>query len=43
MLMHCQKKTIEDRHKLVHPEDLISLQKYADSFKTLSNGDIANS
>jgi len=35
------KKTIEDRHKLVHPEDLISLQKYADSFKNLSNGDIA--
>jgi PAS domain S-box-containing protein len=35
------KKTIEDRHKLVHPEDLAGLQKYADSFKTLSNGDIA--
>jgi len=35
------KKTIEDRHKLVNPEDLPALQKYADSFKTLSNGDIA--
>jgi PAS domain S-box-containing protein len=35
------KKTIEDRHKLVHPEDIGGLQKYADSFKTLSNDDIA--
>ena len=35
------KKTIEDRHKLVHPEDLPGLQKYADSFATLPNNDIA--
>ena len=34
------KKTIEDRHKLVHPEDLTGLKKYADSFKTLSNDNI---
>ena len=34
------KKTIEDRHKLVHPEDIGGLQKYADSFKTLPNDDI---
>lgn len=36
------KKTVEDRHKLVHPEDLTSLQKYADSFAILSNNDIAS-
>ena len=35
------KKTIEDRHKLVHPEDLHGLQKYADSFATLPNDEIA--
>ena len=35
------KKTIEDRHKLVHPDDIGGLQKYADSFATLSNDDIA--
>ena len=35
------KKTIEDRHKLVHPEDIAGLQKYADSFATLPNNDIA--
>jgi len=34
------KKTIEDRHKLVHPEDIGGLQKYADSFKTLPNDEI---
>ena len=35
------KKTIEDRHKLVHPYDLTGLQKYADSFASFSNNDIA--
>ena len=35
------KKTIQERHKLVHPEDLDGLQKYSDRFATLSNGDIA--
>ncbi len=35
------KKSLEDRHKLVHPEDIASLQKYADSFGNLSNDDIA--
>jgi|GEM_PF-1914195 len=35
------KKTIEDRHKLVHPDDIGGLQKYADNFATLSNDDIA--
>src|SRR5688572_9389256 len=35
------KKTIEERHKLVHPEDIGGLQKYADSFGSLSNDDIA--
>ena len=35
------KKTIEERHRLVHPEDLGGLQKYADSFATLSNDEIA--
>ena len=34
------KKTIEERHKLVHPEDLSGLQKYAERFATLSNDDI---
>src|SRR4030095_17004751 len=33
-------KTIEERHKLVHPEDLNGLQKYSDRFATLSNDDI---
>ena len=35
------KKSLEDRHKLVHPEDIAGLQKYADSFGSLSNDDIA--
>ena len=35
------KKTVEDRHKLVHQEDLTGLQKYVDGFTTLSNNDIA--
>jgi len=35
------KKTIEERHKLVHPEDVGGLQKYSDSFATLSNDDIS--
>ena len=35
------KKTLEERHKLVHPDDIGGLQKYADSFATLSNDDIA--
>ena len=34
------KKTIEDRHKLVHPDDLIGLQEYADSFASLPNNNI---
>ena len=34
------KKTIEDRHKLVHPDDLTGLQEYADSFARLPNNDI---
>ncbi len=35
------KKTIEDRHKLVHPEDIGGLQKYAASFASLPNNEIA--
>ena len=35
------KKTVEERQKLVHPEDIAGLQKYADSFGSLSNDDIA--
>ncbi len=35
------KKTLEERHKLVHPEDLGGMQKYSDSFKTLPNDTIA--
>src|SRR5436190_4382890 len=35
------KKSLEDRHKLVHVADLPGLQKYADSFASLSNDDIA--
>ena len=34
------KKSVEDRQKLVHPEDVGGLQKYADSFETLSNNEI---
>ena len=34
------KKSIEDRHKLVHPDDLSGLQKYADSFASLPDNDI---
>jgi PAS domain S-box-containing protein len=34
------KKTIEDRHKLVHPEDMAGLQKYADSFAVLPDNEI---
>ena len=40
MRMNCQKKTIEDRHKLVHPEDIGGLQKYADSFASLPDNEI---
>src|SRR6187401_1717355 len=36
------KKTIEDRHKLVHPDDLAVLQKYADSFASLPNNEITS-
>jgi PAS domain S-box-containing protein len=35
------KKTLEERHKLVHPEDISGMQKYSDSFKTLPNDNIA--
>jgi len=35
------KKTLEERHKLVHPEDIDGMQKYSDSFKTLPNYIIA--
>ena len=35
------KKTLEERHKLVHPEDIGGMQKYSDSFKTLPNDNIA--
>ena len=35
------KKTLEERHQLVHPEDIGGMQKYSDSFKTLPNGNIA--
>ncbi|HEX3165175.1 MAG TPA: ATP-binding protein [Chitinophagaceae bacterium] len=35
------KKTLEERHKLVHPEDIGSMQEYSDSFKTLPNDNIA--
>src|SRR4030095_9408405 len=35
------KKTLEERHKLVHPEDIGGMQKYSDSFKTLPNDIIA--
>jgi PAS domain S-box-containing protein len=35
------KKSVEDRHKLVHTEDLPGLQTYADSFASLSNAEIA--
>ena len=35
------KKTLEERHKLVHPEDIDGMQKYSDSFKTLPNDNIA--
>ena len=35
------KKTLEERHKLVHPEDIGSMQKYSDSFKTLPADNIA--
>jgi len=34
------KKSIQDRHKLVHPEDNAHLQKYADSFASLPNDEI---
>ena len=34
------KKTIEERHKLVHPEDIKLLHEYAERFATLSNDDI---
>jgi len=34
------KKTIEDRHKLVHPDDLAVLQKYADTFASLPDNKI---
>ena len=35
------KKTLEERHKLVHPEDIGGMQKYSDNFKTLPNDNIA--
>jgi len=35
------KKTLEERHKLVHPEDIGSMQEYSDSFRTLPNDNIA--
>jgi len=34
------KKTIEDRHRLVHPEDIAGLQKYADTFASLPDNKI---
>lgn len=34
------KKSIQDRQKLVHPEDIAGLQKYADSFASLRDKDI---
>jgi len=35
------KKTLEERHKLVHPEDIDGMQRYSDSFKTLPDDNIA--
>jgi len=35
------KKTLEERHKLVHPEDIVGMQRYSDSFKTLPDDNIA--
>ena len=35
------KKTLEERHKLVHPEDIGGMQRYSDSFKTLPDDNIA--
>ena len=34
------KMTVEERHKLIHPEDLQALQKYINSFAGLSNEEI---
>ncbi|HMK18760.1 MAG TPA: ATP-binding protein [Chitinophagaceae bacterium] len=36
------KKTIEDRHKLVHPDDIGGLQEYSDSFANLPDNDITS-
>ena len=35
------KKTLDERHKLVHPEDIDGMQRYSDSFKTLPDDNIA--